>query len=372
MRARFASVLVLTALFAAVPAADVLAQPSNDSFAGATPVSSVPFEDTVGLFDATVEPGEPAEVCAPMANTVWYSLTLDSASTLLIDTQGSGFDTVLAVWQGGDITDLNLVKCVDDTAVGVESRLLLAADAGETYLIQAGAFFEAPEGATLSISIDVPPKSTGKPVMYKGSWRGNMAQSYLSEFDGSGSQTDTSVWLFDGRAKYARGKPYVSSEVSVYRSTSAYDEASGVYTWESWYGSAPLEAGSYQLDSKLRRAWVDSSVTMFGVRCEEGPYVETQDGVVYEVACTDLDPIDVVVDVTWTGQGSTYRYSYTDRSSSPDGYRTSYGYGSTARDADVAGDVVGPEWSADMDDATGTIQKDSNRYMTVYRGGLVL
>jgi len=355
-------------LFAILPATLALAQPSNDNFAGATLIDSVPFEDTVSdVFDATVEPGEPVEVCAPIANTVWYSLTLDQASTILIDTTGSGFDTVLAVWQGTNINELNLVKCVDDTSLGVESRALLAADAGETYLIQAGAFSAAPEGETLTISIGEPPKSTGKPVIYKGSSRGNMAQSYLDEVNDE-SYTWTSVALFDGRAKFARGKPYKSSEVSVYRSSSTYDDSTGVYTSESWYGSAPLEPGAYQLDTKLRSAWIDTSVTLFGTRCEEGPYVETEDVVSYEVTCTDLDPIEVTAEVNWTGQGPTYRYSYTDRSSSSDGYRTNYGSSSTARDADVTGRVVGTQWTADMDNAYGTIQKDSNRYMTVFRG----
>lgn len=367
MRYRIAVISVLTMMFAIVPAMPALAQPSNDNFAEPTPVSAVPFDDSVPMFDATVEAGEPVEVCAPMANTVWYALTLEQAETVLIDTAGSGFDTVLAVWQGTDIGGLDLVKCVDDTERGVESRLLLGADAGLTYLIQAGAFGAAPEGAVLSISIGEPPKSTGKPVMYKGSSRGNVAQAFLDEFDGE-SYTSTGVTLFDGRSKYMRGKPFKSSEVSVSRYTSMYDDATGIYTSEWWYGSGPLEPGSSQLDTRLRSASVDTMVTMFGSRCEEGPYVETEDGVVYEVVCTDLGPIEVSAAVTWTGQGSTYRYSYTDRSSSSDGYRTNFGYSATARDANVDGSVVGPEWSVDMDSAHGTIQNDSNRYMTVYRG----
>ena len=73
--------------------------------------------------------------------------------------------------------------------------------------------------------------------------------------------------------------------------------------------------------------------------------------------------------MTWTGQGQTYRYSYTDRSSSSDGYRGTYGYSSTARDAVVTGHVdAGAEWFVDMGGAYGTIQKDSNRTMTIFRG----
>jgi len=367
MRSRIAVISILATLFAIQPATAALAQPSSDSFAAPTAVTSVPFEDSVGVSDATVEPGEPVEVCAPMANTVWYALTLSQAETVLIDTTGSGFDTVLAVWQGTDINGLELVKCVDDTTIGVESRILLSADAGETYLIQAGAFSMAPEGATLNISIGEPPKSTGKPVIYKGSSRGNRAQAYIDDFNGV-SYTSASVTLFDGTAKFGRGKPYTSSEVSIYRSTSTYDESTGIYVWEDWYGFAPLEAGNHQIDTRLRSAWVDTTVTLFGSRCEEGPYVETEDGSYYEVTCTELGPIDIVAEVSWAGQGPTYRYSYAERSSSSGGYRGNYGSSQTARDADVTGSIVGTEWSADMDNAYGNLLKDSTRYMTIYRG----
>jgi hypothetical protein len=369
MRKRFALISGLTMLMTLLPAMPALAQPANDSYTAPTPVTTVPFTDSVELFDATVEPGEPVDVCAPMANTVWYALTLDQASYLLIDTTGSEFDTVLAVWQGTEINSLNLVKCVDDTSLGVESRILLSAAAGETYLIQAGAFGAAPEGATLSLSIGEPPRSTGKPVIYKGSSRGNMADAYVDEFD-EGSYTSTSVALFDGSAKYGRGKPYKSSEVMVFQFSSTYDEATGANTSDYWSGSAPLEPGDYQFDRKLRSAQIDTSVTLFGVRCEEGPYTEIDDGVTYEVSCFELDPMEVDVDVLWTGQGPTYRYSFTDRSSSSDGFRGNYVSSAKARDADVAGSLSdgGGLWLVDMDDAYGTIHRDSTRYMTIYRG----
>ena len=370
MRKRFASVSVLALLFGVLPATAALAQPTNDNFAGSTLVTSVPFDDMVPVADATVEPGEPVDVCAPMGNTVWYSLTLDQATTVLIDTTGSGFDTVLAVWQGTNIDSLELVKCVDDTQLGVESRVLLTAEAGETYLVQAGAFGVAPSGATLEISIGAPPRSSGKPVIYNSNSRGNAAQAYLDDFT-DGTYDSTSVTLFEGRSKFSRGKPYQSSEVAVSRSSSSYDDATGSYTWESWYGSVPLERGSYQLDTKMRSAQIQA--TLFGYRCVEGPYVEIEDGISYEVECTDLGTTEVTAAVTWTGQGATYRYSYRDRSASSDGYRASYGYSATARDADVTGSVIGDHpfiGSIDMDDAYGTLQRDAGRFMTIYRGVL--
>ncbi len=368
MRRRLGWMSALVLLVATMPALPSLAQPpSNDDLAGARVVDDIPFADMVALSEATVQAGEPVEVCAPMANTVWYALTLPQSTTVMIDTAGSGFDTVLAVWQGEDLAQLDLVKCVDDTSTGVESRVLLSTDEGATYLIQAGAFGAAPAGAVLSLSVDSPPRSTGKPIIYRGSSRGNVAQAYVDDFDGTTSAS-TSVSVFDGQAKYSKGKPYKSSEVSVYSASSSYDDSTGIYTWESWFGFAPLEPGSSSLDSRLRSASVDTTVTLFGYSCQEGPYEETDDGLSYTVECTDLGSIDVTANVSWTGRGSTYRYSYADRSSTNDGYRALYSSSTTARDATVVGAVAGDGFLVDMDGAFGTLQRDSNRTMTMYRG----
>ncbi len=105
---------------------------------------------------------------------------------------------------------------------------------------------------------------------------------------------------------------------------------------------------------------------MSGLRCVQGPYEESGDGYYYESTCEYLEAEDVIVDLTWTGQGSTYRYAYADRSSTVDGYRAHYTSTTTARDADVAGEIEG--WGVSMDDAYGNLLKDSHRSMSVYRG----
>ncbi|MDF1598143.1 MAG: hypothetical protein P1T08_18925 [Acidimicrobiia bacterium] len=118
MHRRLAVLSVLAMLATVLPALPAFADaPDNDNFAEATEVYSYPYTDTVDITEATVETGEPLW-CSAMANTVWYSLTLDESSLVMIDTAGSEFDTVLAVWQGTDLSNLSLVKCVDDTLLG--------------------------------------------------------------------------------------------------------------------------------------------------------------------------------------------------------------------------------------------------------------
>lgn len=143
---RRASVTILGASVAlAILAGPASAQPTNDDFANATSVATVPSFDSADVTDATLEPGEPDEDCAPVANTVWYALTLDAATEVAVDTEGSDYDTVLGVYTGTDVGDLELVTCNDDD-LGLQARVAFAAEAGTTYWIQVAAFDELIEG----------------------------------------------------------------------------------------------------------------------------------------------------------------------------------------------------------------------------------
>lgn len=136
----------------AVPA---VAQPVNDAFVDAVPVTTVPSFDSVDVTDATVEPGEPDQDCAPVGNTVWYGLTLADATEVAIDTAGSDYDTVVGVYTGTDVGDLDLVVCNDDVAAAgfsLQARVVFAAEAATTYWVQVAAFEEVFEGGQLEVA----------------------------------------------------------------------------------------------------------------------------------------------------------------------------------------------------------------------------
>jgi hypothetical protein len=111
--------------------------PGNDSFVGATPVGSLPARFTANTLSATTEPGEPTRPCQQIGRTVWFSLSVPAPTTVAIDTFGSSFDTVLAVYNGGPPSTSTLVACNDDTA-GAQSRVVFTAAPGATYFVQVG------------------------------------------------------------------------------------------------------------------------------------------------------------------------------------------------------------------------------------------
>jgi hypothetical protein len=102
---------------------------------------------------ATGETGEPLGSCSatdPQANSVWWSWTPTVAGSAQIDTNGSGFDTTLAVFTGSAIPTLAEVGCDDDDGDGLQSLLALDLVAGETYQIRVDGFGTAMGAVTLN------------------------------------------------------------------------------------------------------------------------------------------------------------------------------------------------------------------------------
>ena len=69
-----------------------------------------------------------------------------ASATLVADTVGSDFDTVLAVYRGSSLGALTAVACNDDLAPtgdgggNLRSRVQFGVTAGETYYLRAGGF----------------------------------------------------------------------------------------------------------------------------------------------------------------------------------------------------------------------------------------
>jgi M6 family metalloprotease-like protein len=114
--------------------------PGNDNFANGQVISgSVGAVNGTNL-GATKEANEPDHAANPGRNSIWYFWTAPSSAAVAIDTQGSGFDTLLAVYAGGNVGALTPVAANDDTATNAQSRVSFSAAAGTTYRIAVDGF----------------------------------------------------------------------------------------------------------------------------------------------------------------------------------------------------------------------------------------
>jgi hypothetical protein len=303
-----------------------------------------------------------------MGNTVWYELTLGADTDVMVDTAGSDYDTVLAVWTGSDLSALDLVECVDDTFTGLQAAVRFTAAAGVTYRVQVGAFNEASEPSTLMISFAEPGKVTGRPLIQKSSFRGTSASAFSEMFDEeNGAFMFAEVQVSESREKSVKGKPFVSSQLWVSLSEQVFDETAGTVTSTNWFGFAELDADDYSLDRRLNGAAVAAAVTMSGQMCVEGPFDETENGVEFDTVCTELGPVDVAVDVVWDGTGPVFHQRFNERFSS-EGFRSSTQSKGTSREAVVVGGFAGDGLAFDFGGTQGFLSRSANASMVVYRG----
>ncbi len=124
--------------------------PVNDNFADRITIPA-PGTVTGNNVDATAESGEPFHAGLSGArNSVWWRYTPSSSGQVTIDTFGSNFDTVLAVYTGSAVNALTYVAANDDTN-GLQSRVQFNAQAGVSYAIAVAGF----AGASGSIVLNV-------------------------------------------------------------------------------------------------------------------------------------------------------------------------------------------------------------------------
>jgi hypothetical protein len=81
------------------------------------------------------ETGEPAAPGARGTNSVWFCGQVPLSGLLQFDTEGSNFDTLLAVYTGSRVTNLVLVASDNDSGTNKTSRLYFQAEAGTNYWV---------------------------------------------------------------------------------------------------------------------------------------------------------------------------------------------------------------------------------------------
>jgi hypothetical protein len=112
-------------------------RPSNDAFGRATPMRL--FRTLSGeTWDATKELGEPRH--APSGKSVWFRYRARRTDRLTLETEGSRFDTVLAVYTGRRVNSLRRVGIDDDGGPNATSVLRFTARRGVTYHIALDGF----------------------------------------------------------------------------------------------------------------------------------------------------------------------------------------------------------------------------------------
>jgi hypothetical protein len=171
MKIPFSQSLVATLLWAALTPCLVTAGVAvpNDDFASATLISGSSGTTSGDTTGATQEPNEP-EFLSDFGNgnSIWWRWTAPDSNRYVFDTIGSGRDTMLGIYQGTTLTDLEPVMEIDQ---GVddsdESRGSFRAVAGTEYFIAVDMWNgEDPGTITLNWSLQPEPELTAPAMVY--------------------------------------------------------------------------------------------------------------------------------------------------------------------------------------------------------------
>ncbi len=106
--------------------------PANDMFAARRLLSGLPVMATGENVSATVEAGEPTHAGFAGGKSVWWTWTAPATRLVRVDTRGSSFDTLLAVYTGSPVSILQFVAADDDGSYP-QSLLVFSAVQGTTY-----------------------------------------------------------------------------------------------------------------------------------------------------------------------------------------------------------------------------------------------
>lgn len=143
------------------PRVDLLAAqgaPANDAFAAATTLSGTSGQASGWNLNASKETGEPSHAGNAGGKSVWWQWTAPGAGQVALDTHGSGFNTLLAVYTGASVAALTSVAGNDDDgSAGSTSGVSFHASAGTVYRIAVDGYAAAAGAVTLNWSFTADP-----------------------------------------------------------------------------------------------------------------------------------------------------------------------------------------------------------------------
>ncbi len=130
---------------------------NNDSFQLPQTIPAIGGRILSSNTDATKEPGEPAHAGNPGGASVWFAWRATVTGAVGVDTIGSTFDTLLAVYTGDTVSNLTVIAADDDGAnFQFNSKLTFQAAAGILYRIAVDGY----DGAMGTIDLSLTPEQT--------------------------------------------------------------------------------------------------------------------------------------------------------------------------------------------------------------------
>lgn len=167
----------------------------NDDFGLATVIGGVPYTRTQDVAQATTALDDPdLDLCFGSGwdqryKSVWYAYTAPNSYVATVDTIGSDYDTILAVWTGSP-GSFSPVACNDDY-IGLQSGVQFNLAPGTTYYIEVTSFIDAPATSQLTLNMTTTPAIVEESFRSEGSYDGWVLEE--DEASGKGGTFDSTA-----------------------------------------------------------------------------------------------------------------------------------------------------------------------------------
>lgn len=205
----------------------------------------LPIEGLAGIIrchnrNATSETGEPLHAGKSGGKSVWFVWTSPTTGNLTLTTQGSSFDTLLAVYSGESLDQLQAMANNDDDDGLPTSQVRLGVAAGQACQIAVDGFAGARGNLVLGWSIDptsnLLPRIIQAPVDQLAPLGGEARFTVLAQGEDARYQ-----WHFNGIAVPGATEPVLAI-------SNITSEQAGIYWVEIRSGSQVIRSGRAQLE----------------------------------------------------------------------------------------------------------------------------
>ncbi|MGD0384150.1 MAG: hypothetical protein ABSA77_11550 [Thermoguttaceae bacterium] len=201
--------------------------PVNDNFANRTPITGTLATITATNVGATKESGEPNHAGNAGGKSVWWTWTAPSAGSVLIDTIGSNFDTILGVYTGSSVSTLTTVASDDDSGGNLTSLVTFNVVSGTSYQIAVDGYGGASGNISLFLDLTTITRTWGGGSLVNNLW------STPANWDGNVAPLAGDNLVFPSGAKQLESvNDYPSTTVfgSITVSGSGYSFSNGITT----------------------------------------------------------------------------------------------------------------------------------------------
>jgi hypothetical protein len=191
--------------------------PPNDNFVDAQAITGASGTVNGTNLFATKEAGEPSH--SPDGNlggkSVWYRWTAPSSGTAALNTSGSTYDTLLAVYTGSSVSGLTAIVKNDDVDPGVitTSTVQFSAVGGTTYQIAVDGFDGDQGNITLNFTLPGGPTPTPTPTPGPNTVQFSASTASATETANATTKIDLTVTRTGDTAQAATVN-YASSDVT--------------------------------------------------------------------------------------------------------------------------------------------------------------